>query len=87
MIMRGDSQQLQFNHYCGLFIISLNFACRDFNVKLKLCVVIKFKEKLKVAQLANFPRMSRQLTACRDITQWWENNKSLGRDIRHFMKF
>ena len=29
--MDGNSQQLQFNHYCGLFIISLNCACRDFN--------------------------------------------------------
>ena len=87
MIMKGDSQQLQFNHYCGLFIISLNFACRDFNVKLKLCAVIKFRAKLKVAHLANFPLMSRQLTACHDITQWWEDNKYLGRDIRHFMTF
>ena len=87
MIMKGDSQQLKFNHYCGLFIISLNFACRDFNVKLKLCAVIKFRAKLKVAQLANFPLMSRQLTACCDITQWWEDNKSLGCDIKHFMTF
>ena len=87
MIVKGDSQQLQFNHYCGLFITSLNFACRDFNVSLKLCAVIKFRAKLKAAQLANFPLMSRQLTACRDITQWWEDNKSLGRDIRHFMTF
>ena len=87
MIMKQDSQQLQFNHYCGLFITSLNFACRDFNVKLKLCDVIKFRAKLKVAQLANFPLMSRQLTACRDITQWWEDNKYLGCDIRHFMTF
>ena len=54
MIMKQDSQQLQFNHYCGLFITSLNFSCRDFNVKLKLCAVIKFKAKLKAAQLANF---------------------------------
>ena len=54
MIVKGDSQQLQFNHYCGLFITSLNFACRDFNVRLKLCAVIKFREKLKAAQLANF---------------------------------
>ena len=29
--MDGSSQQLQFNHYYGLFIISLNCACRDFN--------------------------------------------------------
>ena len=85
--MKEDSQQLQFNHYCGLFIISLNFACRDFNVKLKLCVVIKFRAKLKVTQLANFSLMSRQLTPCRDITHWWEDNKSLGCDIRHFMTF
>ena len=49
MIVKGDSQQLQFNHYCGLFITSLNFACRDFNVRLKLCVVIKFRAKLKTA--------------------------------------
>ena len=49
MIMKQDSQQLQFNHYCGLFITSLNFACRYFNVKLKLCAVIKFRAKLKVA--------------------------------------
>ena len=60
MIVKGDSQQLQFNHYCGLFITSLNFSCRDFNVRLKLCAVIKFKAKLKSAQLANF-------LLCRDI--------------------
>ena len=59
MIMKGDSQQLQFNHYCELFITSLNFACRDFNVRLKLCAVIKFRAKLKAAQLANSPLMSR----------------------------
>ena len=60
MIVKGDSQQLQFNHYCGLFITSLNFACRDFNVRLKLCAVIKFRAKLKAAQLENF-------LLCRDI--------------------
>ena len=60
MIVKGDSQQLQFNHYCGLFITLLNFACRDFNVRLKLCAVIKFRAKLKAAQLANF-------LICRDI--------------------
>ena len=49
MIVKGDSQQLQFNHYYGLFITSLNFACCDFNVKLKLCAVIKFRAKLKAA--------------------------------------
>ena len=47
MIVNGDSQQLQFNHYCGLFITSFTFACRDFNVKLKLCAVIKFRAKIK----------------------------------------
>ena len=60
MIMKEDSQQLQFNHYCEQFITSLNFACRDFNVRLKLCAVIKFRAKLKAAQLANF-------ILCRDI--------------------
>ena len=29
--MKGVSQQLQFNYYCGLFIISFIFACRDLN--------------------------------------------------------
>ena len=38
MIVEGVSQQLQFNHYCGLFIILLNCACRDFNVRLN-CVL------------------------------------------------
>ena len=57
--MEGVSQQLQFNHYYGLFIISLNCACRDFNVRRQLCVVIKFREKLKATQLANFSLMSR----------------------------
>ena len=69
--MKGDSQRLQFNHYCGLFITSLNFACRDFNIKLKLCDVIKFRAKLKVAQLANLPFMSRHITVCRDINELW----------------
>ena len=31
MVVEGVSQQLQFNHYCRLFITSLNSACRDFN--------------------------------------------------------
>ena len=31
MVVDGSSQQLQFNHYCGLFIISLNCAYHDFN--------------------------------------------------------
>ena len=58
--MKGYSQQLQFIQDCGLFIILVNFACRDFNVSLKLYAIIKFRAKLKIAQLANF-----QL--CRDI--------------------
>ena len=58
--MEGYSQQLQFIHDCGPFIISFNFACRDFNVSLKLYVVIKIKAKWKIAQLANFPLLSRQ---------------------------
>ena len=85
MIVKGDSQQLQFNHYYGLFISSLNFACRDFNVKLKLCAVIKFREKLKAAQLANSPLMSRHMIVCRDILKLWEDKLSSGCDIRHCM--
>ena len=85
MIVKGDSQQLQFNHYCGLFITSLNFACRDFNVRLKLCAVIKFKAKLKAAQLANSPLMSRHMIVCRDKFKLWEDKLSSGCDIRHYM--
>ena len=62
--MEGYSQQLQFIHDCGLFIISFNFASRDFNVSLKLYAVIKIRGKWKIAQLANFPLLSRQLTVC-----------------------
>ena len=51
--MKVYSQQLQFIHDCGLFIISLNFTCRDF--RLRMCVVIKFRAILKIAQLAIFP--------------------------------
>ena len=69
MIVNGDSQQLQFNHYCGLFITSFIFACRDFNIKLKLCAVIKFRAQLKAAQLANFSFMSRHIIVCRDISE------------------
>ena len=56
--MEGYSQQLQFIHDCGLFIISFNFACRDFNVSLKLYDVIKFRAKWKISQLVNFPLLS-----------------------------
>ena len=31
MVVEGVFQQFQFNHYCGLFITSLNCACRDLN--------------------------------------------------------
>ena len=85
MRVKGDSQQLHFNHYCGLFITSLNFACRDFNVRLKLCAVIKFRAKLKAAQLANSPLMSRHLIVCRDLLKLWEDKLSSGYDIRNFM--
>ena len=71
--MKGYSQQLQFIHDDGLFIISFNFACRDFNVSLKLYAVIKFKAKLKIAQLANFLLLSRQLIVCRDSSNLWED--------------
>ena len=76
MIMKGDSQQLQFNHYCGLFITSLNFSCRDFNVRLKLCAVIKFRAKLKAAQLANF-------LLCRDIQLFVATYLNCGRTSYH----
>ena len=83
--MEGVSQQLQFNHYCGLFITSLNCACRDFNFRLQLCAVIKFRAKLKAAQLAYFSLMSRLIIVCRDISKLWEDKLSSGYDIRHFM--
>ena len=83
--MEGVSQQLQFNHYCGLFITSFNYACRDLNFMLQLCAVIKFRAKLKAAQLANFSLMSRLIIVCRDISKLWEDNKSSGCDIRYFM--
>ena len=71
MIVKGDSQQLQFNHYCGLFITSLNFACRDFNVRLKLCDVIKFRAKIKSFPTGKLSLMSRHITVCRDIFKPW----------------
>ena len=85
MRVKRDSQQLQFNHYGWLFITSINFACRDFNVRLKLCAVIKFRAKLKTVQLANYPLMSRHKIVCRDIPKLWEDKLSSGCDIRHFM--
>ena len=80
--MKGYSQQLQFFHDCGLFIISFNFVCRDFNVSLKLYDVIKFRAKLKIAQLANFHIMSRHKIICRDILNLWWDKSSQGCDIR-----
>ena len=85
MRVKGDSQQLQFNNYCGLFITSIYYACRDVNVWLKLCAVIKFRAKLKIAQLANSPLMSRHMIVCRDILKLWEDKLSSGCDIKHFM--
>ena len=83
--MEGVSQQLQFNHYYGLFITSFNCVCRNLNFRLQLCAVIKFRAKLKAAQLANFSLMSRLIIVCRDISMLWEDNKSSGCDIRYFM--
>ena len=83
--MKGYSQQLQFIHDCGLFIISFNFACRDFNVSLKLYAVIKFRAKLKTAQLANFPILSRQITVCRDSSNLQEDKSSSGCDLCCFI--
>ena len=83
--MKGYSQQLQFIHDCGLFIISFNFACRDFNVSLKLYAVIKFREKLKTAQLANFLLLSRQLIVCLDSSNLQEDKSSSGCDLWCFI--
>ena len=69
--MKGYSQQLQFIHDKGLFIISFNFACRDFNASLKLYVVIKFRAKLKTVQLANF-------LLCRNIKLLVETYSTFG---------
>ena len=65
--MKGVSQQLQFNHFCGLFITAFNCACREINFRLQLCAVIKFRAKLKAPQLANFSVMSRLIIVCRDV--------------------
>ena len=83
--MEGVSQQLQFNHYCGLFITSFNCACRDLNFWLQLCAIIKFRAKLKAAQLANLPLMSRHIIVCCDISKLWEEKLLSGCDIRHFI--
>ena len=85
--MKGVSQQLQFNHFCWLFITAFNCACRDLNFRLQLCDVIKFRAKLKAAQLANFSLMSRLIIVCRDIIKLWEGKLSSGCDIRYFMTY
>ena len=82
--MKGVSQQLQFNHYCGIFINSFICACRDLNFRLQLCDVIKFRANLKVALLAHFSLMSRLIVVCRNIIKLWEDNISSGCDIWHF---
>ena len=84
MAVEGVSQQLQFNHYCGLFITSFICACRDLNFRPQLCVVIKFRANLKVALLAHFSLMSRLIVVCRDISKLWEDNISSGCNIWHF---
>ena len=83
--MKRVSQQLQCNHYCGLFITSFISACHDLNFRLPLCVVIKFRAELKVALLAHFSLMLRLIIVCRDISKLWEDNISSGCDIWHFM--
>ena len=85
MVVEGVSQQLQFNHYCGRFITSFICACRDLTIRLQLCDVIKFRAKLKAAQLANFLLMSRHIIVCRDISKLWEDKLSSGSDIRHLL--
>ena len=81
MVVEGVSQQLQFNHYCGLFITSFICICRDLNFRLQLCAVIKFRAKLKVALLAHFSLMSRLIIVCRDISKLCEDNISFDYDI------
>ena len=79
--MEGVSQQLQFNHYCGLFIISFIYACCNLNLRQQLCAVIKFRAKLKAVQLAHFFFMSRHNIVFRDISKLCEDNISFGCDI------
>ena len=83
MIVEGVSQKLQFNHDCGLFITLIALVATTMSGC--NCAVINFRAKLKVAQLANFPLMSRHIIVCRDIIKLWEDKLSSGCDIRHFM--
>ena len=50
-------------------------------VRLKLYDVIKFRAKLKTAQLAIYPSMSRHKIVCRDILKLWEDKLSSCCDI------
>ena len=65
----GSFSTVSIQSYCGLFITSFICACRDLNFRLQLCVVIKFRAKLKAAQLAHFSLMSRLIIVCRDISK------------------
>ena len=47
-----------------------------------MCAVIKFRARLKAAQLTNFSFMSRHIIVCRDISKLWEDMSSSGCDIR-----
>ena len=85
--MEGVSQQLQFNHYCELFITSFICTCRGLNFRSQSCAVIKFREELKVALLAHFSLMSRLIIVYRDISKLWEDNLSSGCDIWNFYLF
>ena len=85
--MEGVSQQLQFNHYCGLFITSFICTCHDLNFGPQLCAIIKCRAKLKVALLAHFSLMLRLLIVCHDISKLWEDNLSSGCDIWHCYLF
>ena len=61
------------------------FRLSRLQFRLQMRAVIKFRAKLKVAQLENSPFMSRHHTACRDITNLWEDNSSSGCDIMHYI--
>ena len=75
-------QQLQSIKFLWASHYFIKFACRDFNVSLKFYAVIKFRAKLKIAQLANFHIMSRHKIVCRDILNLWWDKSSQGCDIR-----
>ena len=74
MVVEGVSQQLQFNHYCGLFITSFIGTCRDLNFRPQLCAVM----------LAHFSLTSRLIIVFRDISKLWKDNLLSGCDNWHF---